>query len=235
MLFYSAHGRPRLSKSAMIAAVTMTVVAPASAKLIARNTLDYVDSTGVRRVRLHDTDILTVYPKGGFTVSTGGFNTKTTRGRLADVLPRPWSVYTHKGKIHLRNRETNESFPFLETVTVTRDGKVKSDVKPATLDRLGKLLDGYMALYKTKGLPSADESGGDPWVIGTVDRETMMDWIRSKYRFRLLYVLACRHAGFKDTGIGFWLSQIDRRGGKLDATDMRRMRRYCRACIGLEN
>ena len=235
MLFYSAHGRPRMSKAAMIAAVAASHAQPASAKVIARNTLDYTDADGVRRVRLHDTDILTVYPHGGFTVSTGGFNTKTTRGRLDDVLPRPWTVYTDKGRIHLRNRETGATWPFLETITVTRIGTVKSDVKPEKLDRLTKLVDAYMALYRKQGLPSADESGGDPWAIGSVSRETMMDWLRTKYRFRLMFVLACRYAGFKDTGILFWLDQIDRRGGKLDRTDLRRIRRYIRACLGLES
>lgn len=47
-------------------------------------------------VRLHSTDILTFHADGRIEVSTGGWNTITTRYRLNRYLPRPWHVYAER-------------------------------------------------------------------------------------------------------------------------------------------
>ena len=234
-MFASAHERPRQSKATMVAALATIGRAPISAKLAARNTLDYVDATGARRIRLHNTDILTFPPKGGFVINTDGWNTVTTRARLNEVLPGPWRVFTARGLIHLRNIETGVDTPFRETVTVTSKGAIKPDRKPASNDKLRQQIDTYMKAFKARGLPTAQESLGDPWIFseGKTDSAVMLDWIKSKYVHRRLMALAFQWTGLTDRGVALYLSDIDRRGGKLNATDMRRLRRYVRLCVGL--
>lgn len=54
-------------------------------------------------VRLHDTDVLTLHPNGKITVSTGGWDTPTTRDRINSYLPKPWAVYGERGATILSN------------------------------------------------------------------------------------------------------------------------------------
>lgn len=238
MLFYSAHGRARLSKGAMIASVTaLTGAAPRAARLAMRNTLDYTDDAGVRRIRLHDTDVLTIFPRGGFVVDTGGWNTMVTRDRLNGFLPAPWSVFTSAARLHLRNRETGEVVPFNQRVEVKANGAIKPDMTEPRLNKLRRDLDAYITAWKIEGLPPVSEAGGDPWISpqgGKVAENTMLDWIRSRYVFRSLMAYALAYCGIQPRGVAMMLDMIDRRGGKLDRTDLRRLRRYCRACLGLE-
>ena len=92
-----------------------------------------------------------------------------------------------------------------------------------------------MKAFKARGLPTAQESLGDPWIFseGKTDSAVMLDWIKSKYVHRRLMALAFQWTGLTDRGVALYLSDIDRRGGKLNATDMRRLRRYVRLCVGL--
>lgn len=48
-------------------------------------------------LRLHQTDILKVYPDGSFVVDNGGWQKMTTMRRLNNYLPPGWSIYTHQG------------------------------------------------------------------------------------------------------------------------------------------
>lgn len=54
-------------------------------------------------VRLHATDILTFYPDGRIEVSTGGWDTVTTRDRINTYLDKPWRVYGERGATILSN------------------------------------------------------------------------------------------------------------------------------------
>lgn len=80
-------------------------------------------------------------------------------------------------------------------------------------------------------MPSAQESGGDPWIFGQVSAATMWDWINSKYFTRRFYTLALEKAGMSEAGIGYFMHRADKDG--LDKTDLRRIRRYIRSCVGL--
>lgn len=125
--FNSVRNAPALSKRAMLAQLG---AAPARAKLAARNTLDYVDADGVRRIRLHATDILTIRADGAFEIDTGGWNTVTTRARLNDFLPGGWRVYTYCGRIYLRRAGADApSVPFIAQVSVSASGKVTADLR----------------------------------------------------------------------------------------------------------
>ena len=232
MQFNSSRNMPRLSKRAMLAKIDAPIT---QAKQPARNTLDYVDAAGVRHIRLHDTDILTFRPDGSFTIRTGGFNTRTTRARLNEFLPAGWRVFADRGSIHLMHGRwdvPNRSVVvFRETVTVTKSGAIQPDISPGREEKLEKQIDAYMAAFRKRGLPGADDSGGDPWIFEHVDAETMRDWLRSRYVFRRMLVLAFRHAGISDSGIGYCLRDYDRRG--LDDLAYGRIRRYIRSRVGL--
>jgi hypothetical protein len=136
---------------------------------------------------------------------------------------------TSKGILHINGVEVRESCRIL------KNGTVKSDTTPEKNAKLVKLIDGYMAKLKKQGLPNADASGGDPWVFGTVSSDTMLDWLKTGYVFRLMFVLASRYAGQTDFGISWYLQDIDKRVGKMEAIHTRRIRRYIRACLGLES
>lgn len=64
---------------------------PKVSKVIANNTL-LITLPGKRIIRLYDTDILTE-ENGTITITTGGFDTVTTRSRINDYLPAGYGVY----------------------------------------------------------------------------------------------------------------------------------------------
>ena len=208
-----------------------------SAKLAGRNTLDYTAADGVRRVRLHQTDVLTFRPDGSFTVCTGGFNTPTTRDRINSFLPPGFTVWTSKGVIHLSERASDRpAVPFLESITVDAAGQVQSDATGADLKATGALLDSFMRKVKARGLPSQEDSKGDPWVLPgprKVAESIMRDWLESGYFTRTFYGLALEHAGMTPQSVAYSMRWTDDRGGKLDARDLGRVRRYARQCLGL--
>lgn len=227
------HKQPRQSKRSMLAQLHEQ---PAQARLAARNTLDYTLPNGDRVIRLHQTDILTIYDPGSrglllsrFRIFTNGWNTVTTRARLNEFLPAGFQVYTRKGVMCLNGT------PFRQEVEVMMNGTIRSDIAAGDETVLAKKIDAYMREWRKKGLPTVEESGGDPWVISQpkVSHGVMLDWIESKYVFRLMYGLALEYAGVPDTGIGYYHHWADQRDGKLERIDYSRIRRYIRACLGL--
>ncbi|MDE2096598.1 MAG: hypothetical protein KGL39_05070 [Patescibacteria group bacterium] len=234
-IFNSVRNQPAMSKRAMLA--QLDVDPPPKARLAARNTLDYTDAAGVRRIRLHQTDILALRPDGAFSIETGGWNSVTTRARLKEFLPKGWSVFTSKGVLHLRRfgDDARGPWPFERQVSVTASGQVKTDIKPAALDRTRKLIDAYMTAFRKRGLPTAEESKGDPWIFtpGKIEREVMLDWLKTKYVTRCMYRLALEWRGLTRVGVALYFSDADQAGGKLDKYAYGSIRRYIRACLGL--
>lgn len=57
------------------------------AKRIENNTYEIINDDGSRAIRLHDTDIITFTNKGTIILSSGGWQTKTTKDRLNKYLP----------------------------------------------------------------------------------------------------------------------------------------------------
>jgi len=55
-------------------------------------------------VRLHATDVVTWYGDGRIRLSTGRWNTPTTRNRINRYLRAPWSVGTDRGTLYLYRR-----------------------------------------------------------------------------------------------------------------------------------
>lgn len=228
---FAVHQRDRMNKRQMLATLDAQ---PEKSRMAARNTLDYTMPDGERRIRLHGTDVVTFHADGGFTLDTGGWNTMTTRDRMNGWLPAGYTVYTRQGQIHLRTPD-GDHWPFRQTVRVGPRGAVYPDQGPEQNKRLRRLIDRYCREFRKRGLPTAEESKGDPWVLSDtiVSESVMMDWLESCYIHRTMYALALRNAGLTDQGVAFFMYDVDRKGGRLDDRDMRRIRRYIRACVGL--
>lgn len=198
------------------------------ARKIANNTLAYrVPESGTSFIALHDTDVLAWGGRGVVAVDTGGYNTVTTRARLDEFGGRLGvRVYTAKGVLHVNG------VPCHRRAWVYPDGKVKTDMSGKNLDRLHSKLDRFMAEWKRKGLPA--DGAGDPWIISdSISEETMLDWVRSRYVFRSFAAMAFRFSGLTEYGAAMWMADIDRRGGKLDRTQLGKIRRFARRHMGL--
>lgn len=198
------------------------------ARKIANNTLAYrVPESGTSFIALHDTDVLAWGDHGVVAVDTGGCNTVTTRARLNEFGGRHGvSVHTAKGVLHVNGVACHRR------AWVYPDGKVKTDMNEKNLDRLRSELDGFMDEWKRKGLPA--DGAGDPWIISdSISEETMLDWVRSRYVFRSFAATAFRFSGLTEHGAHMWLHDIDRRGGKLDARALGKVRRFARRHMGL--
>lgn len=65
-------------------------------KLIAKNTLDYITADGTRKIRLHETDVLTFRHDGTIEYNTDGYRTPTTKRRINDYQSRI-EVYQKSG------------------------------------------------------------------------------------------------------------------------------------------
>ncbi len=227
-MFASVHEQPRRSKRDMVAAVSGDIE---NARLAGRNTLEYTRD-GTRYLVLHETTILALHANGSFDINTGGWNTITTRARLNEFLPEGWHVYTTQGDIFLRNRRTDSAMLFRNRISVGSRGGIGSDYTEKAAARAKRDVDAYMQVYKREGLPKAEDSGGDPWIMGAaVEASVMRDWVKSRYRFRLIFILAERHAGMSDVGVSMMLSSVDQRGGKLNGHEIQRIRKYVKHCL----
>lgn len=198
------------------------------ARKIANNTLAYrVPESGTSFIALHDTDVLAWGDHGVVAVDTGGYNTLTTRARLNEFGGRLGvRVHTAKGVLHVNG------VPCHRRAWVYPSGKVKSDMSENNLDRLRGELDSFMAEWKAKGLPA--DSAGDPWILSaSIGEDTMRDWVRSRYVFRSFAAMAFRFSGLTEYGAAMWMADIDRRGGKLDRTQLGKIRRFARRHMGL--
>lgn len=221
----------RKSKARFMDELSREGVTPVTAKLAERNTLDYMLADGTRRIRYHFTDIVTFHPNGAITVYTGGWNTLTTRARLNAFLPTAYRVHTDRGVIHLRHPKGVT--PFQTRIEIGPRGKIAADSTAADHDADRKRIDRFMRHVRKTGLPGVEDSKGDPWVFAAdqITPDVMWDWVDNLYFTRRMFTLALDWAGLSPMGIGLSLHMADR-DGRIDRTDLRRIRRYIRHCVG---
>jgi len=93
-------------------------------------------------VRVYRTDIIRVTPEDTITVSTGGYHTRLTQGRLAEWLPGGWRIYTQNGDWYWWNYKEhgNETTvdtqgikilqPFGDGDQITADGTLHPTLPP---------------------------------------------------------------------------------------------------------
>lgn len=223
--------RPRLTKAAMVVAAQARHpdASITDARVCARNTLSYrTPENGDRYVSLHQTDILRFCEDGRTYIDTGGWNTPTTRDRLSSFSLGRIHAVTRNGVLYIN------AIPCRQRACVLPDGSVRPDVRETTIKRERALLDRFMRAWRERGVPNADESKGDPWAFAPehVHRSIMLDWVRSRYVTRRLFVLAHAAAGVTEFGIELFLHQADARAGKLDRLALLRIRRFCAKRLG---
>lgn len=249
---YSSDYQPRRSKREMVETVTRIHGAPVAAALTARNTLDYTTQDGTRRVRYHDTDVVTQAPDGTVILNTGGYNTLTTRDRINSAKNLKVRVYSDKGTIHARPLNEGESYawsggvPFETIARISPDGKVTPDKSAAEIMGLHKLIDRYIKALK-KEFPRRDEngepdSGGDPWMIGGVipSRDVALNWLGADldssgepYIFNSIVAHALKASGMQDAGVGFYMHGLLTGKRKVDNYITGKVRRYFRKALGI--
>ena len=229
---HNAH-LPRKSKRGMLSALGRTDVT--ASKFPRRNTLDYTTADGTRRLRLHDTDVVTVAPNGGVTLDTGGFNTLLTRERinafLGDVRPG-YTMYQNA-----LTTPNGARIIFDRTVYIGPRGAVRTDDqtlparKQRALDTYCKALPGVFRLCG--GVPPEDinwDPRTDP-DTGRTDAATMLEWI-TYGRAPALMVKTALLRRYAAHAIHF-LPRPDKEGGRLGREALRQVRRYARSCLGL--
>uniref|UniRef100_A0AB74UN48 Uncharacterized protein n=1 Tax=Caulobacter phage BL57 TaxID=3348355 RepID=A0AB74UN48_9VIRU len=241
---YSHTPQVRRSKRDMVASLPADVQAAlASAKLAARNTLDYTTSDGTRRVRLHDTDVLTMTPDGRVMINTGGWNTLTTRDRINGFAPPHVQVYSDKGQPNVRAVAAGESLgwdkpaaskAFDKAATVYPDGRIEVDASPDQLAITPALIKRYLAAFKA-GFPF--NSKGDPWISpgAVVDHATALDWLGAEsgkpYLFDSILYHAHIAAGISEVGARMYMGDLMRDPSRLDRFHLDRIRRYFKRAL----
>lgn len=209
-----------------------------SGKRVANNTYRANIEGGGYIVVLHETPIIAVGADGAIEIDTGGYNTHTTRDRLNSFLPEGWRVHTEAGVIYLHrylgNGEHTPAIPFGKRCSISASGEVTPDLTPADLMSDTKLLNRFMGHVRKVGLPTAEESKGDPWVFTPegVTEEVARDWLESLYWTRRLFILALQATGMPERGVALSLAMADRSNGRLDRLEMGRVRRLLRRAIG---
>ena len=232
---YSPHAQARRGKGVMVAQAAAAhgiTLDSKACKQTARNTLDYTAPDGTRRVRLHDTDVVTIDKRGNITLDSGGWQTVTTKARMNDALPSGWAVYSNRGWLI---RTPQGTFPYADKAKFAPDG---TPANAAKLERAEARVKKEKALV-AKFLKKAGEKGwhdpaGDPWCFHPdVGREVMMGWLRSNYFTARMMSLALEHAGFQPVGISIHMGDMARRGGKPDRYMIGKLRRYIYSQIGI--
>jgi len=115
-------------------------------------------------LKLHNTDIVTLYPNGDMSLNTGGWYTITTKERINRVLPRVFSLYQDKGRWFLRNRIDNVTYGYMDRMRITSDWDVEgAGIYDPKADReLKKRVQRYATLCMAH-IPLPMPSGGDCW------------------------------------------------------------------------
>lgn len=229
---------PRKTKGEMLDAIKTPVV---KSRMVARNTIEYETDIGDVVTRLHDTDIVRTRPEGTVYLDTGGWNTKTTRARINEALPRGISVHTHSGQTYIKT--FRNAYPFTQTVRIGPRGGVTTDIQSgeaASYDSVRALVDRYISRLKRDGIPT--ESGGDPWIIpdsksGKYSEDIMRAWLndpdtKEPYIFLTFIYRALKWSGRTDFGIQIQIEGFAKESARTRAYLCGTVRRYIRACLG---
>lgn len=122
----------RMTKAEIMADIDESEVV--ESKKTAHNEITRKLRNGAIICRLRETDIVTLWPDGGYRVNTGGWNTPTTRRHVMDFLSRhkiPATLWGDKkaGGNLLRDLRGNTAreIKFREYVTVFADGSYTAD------------------------------------------------------------------------------------------------------------
>jgi hypothetical protein len=218
------------------------------------NTFEITLPNGERKIRLHQTDILT-FNGSGFTVNTGGYLTVTTRDRLNKYLPGNWRVYSVKGVWYLSRSADGNRWGYNEVHPriVFKDGFRSEDFETclrmterdekeqiALKTRIAKFVNTKLGKGKTWPQPS----DGDCWhclfkdPCGTmskdVERQHILDHIQEGYMHGSLIMNALRWSGMTGFAISMCFQGKDNDGRhSFRRLARQQIRRYLQFKLGL--
>lgn len=136
-------------------------------KLIGLNTRIQRHENGDIGVTLHSTEVARWDSNGMLEVSTGGWNTVTTRERLNRYLPRGVNVFTKRGVLYIGNGESEKLFVDGGKVTPTGElvGFQDANGSARGTEKLRRQVKtfakSYIEAMKTGKIPAP--SSGDCW------------------------------------------------------------------------
>lgn len=171
------------------------------------NSRKHANNTWIERrgeniaVRLHNTDVVTYKPDGGFMLDTGGWHTVTTKDRINGYAPGRVRVYSDKSVWYAHYGEggwdTREKCEYADGLEFDKDGKPvnpppSTELVTKKLDKqIKKYIDGFATLAVEKGIPVP--SGGDCWGCHFKEAESYRE---SGMRGRSLDVVKANPMGF---------------------------------------
>jgi hypothetical protein len=177
-------------------------------RTVANNTTARVMSEGMVAIKLHDTDIVTVFNDGRMILNSGGWLSSTTKERInrysnAGISQKNSIWYMRDGSL------------FYDGMVIDVDGTPQKPQMPAKYEAKLKLIKrdakvyakAFVAELQAGNVPMP--SGEDCWYCAMFDRdavggnvEHIREHLREKYYVPSLLVNAGRAAGYRDDQIG---------------------------------
>jgi hypothetical protein len=93
-----------------------------SARKVANNTVERILADGTRIIRLHLTDIVTIYSNGTIEVNSDGYQTSTTKDRINTYIGPQWSLFQERGKWLLYRRADGTKHTYMDGTKLLPDG-----------------------------------------------------------------------------------------------------------------
>lgn len=127
----------RLSCSSLYYGSISDLIGDKDSKQIGHNTIVHRLDDNTVAVKYHRTNILKINQDNTVTISTGGWETSTTKDRLNQFLScRGFGIFQKKGVWYIKERGDDEAVPYEDGMRITPDGtliraqanKIKSDV-----------------------------------------------------------------------------------------------------------
>lgn len=89
---------------------------------VGNNTILHKTLDGKIAIKYHRTDIMTISQLDTMTLNTGGWETRTTIGRLNQLLPNNVDIFMRKGIAHIKG--ANGTFKYVDGMKVTKNGDI---------------------------------------------------------------------------------------------------------------
>lgn len=93
-----------------------------SARKVAHNTIERTMPDGTRIIRLHLTDIVTIFPNGVIEINSDGYQTSTTKDRINTYIGPCWSLFQEKGRWYLYRRMDSTKHAYKDGSRLLPDG-----------------------------------------------------------------------------------------------------------------
>lgn len=177
-------------------------------RTVANNTSARVMDEGMVAIRLHDTDIVTVFSDGRVILNSGGWLSATTKERINRYSP---AGISQKNSIwYMRDGSL-----FYDGMVIDSDGTPRKPQMPAKYEAKLKAIKkdakvyahGFVEALKAGAVDMP--SGGDCWYCSMFDKELntgnvdhIREHMREKYYVPSLLVNAGRAAGYRDDQVG---------------------------------